>query len=89
MSDNKKNNEVRKLDIVPNKKIMNDPYDIWKATEEDEKEDEKKRNLEEILGSKNNLWILKHESALVEMKKSKDSNIANNNNKIKTPLKKK
>lgn len=84
---------MKKLDIVSNKKIIHDPYDIWKATEQDEKEDEKKRNLEEILGSKNNLWILKHESALVEMKKSKDSNanIANNNNnnKLKTPLKKK
>jgi hypothetical protein len=78
---------MKKLDNQNNKQNKKDPYDIWKETEEDEKEEGKKKNLEEILGSKNNLWILKHESALIDMKKSKDSNAVNN--KIKTPLKKK
>ena len=46
----------------------NDPYDIWKTNDDDFKGGEQKNNksqkLEDILGNKNNLWILKHESEL-------------------------
>ena len=50
----------------------NDPYDIWKTNDEDnlaqEKSNNKSQKLEDILGNKNNLWILKHETELNQSK---------------------
>ena len=46
----------------------NDPYDIWKTNDDEvnstKEKTGKSQKLEDILGNKNNLWILKHENEL-------------------------
>ncbi len=41
-----------------------DPYDIWKTNDEETSKTKPSQKLEDILGNKNNLWILKHENEL-------------------------
>lgn len=52
----------KKYNEIEQNFVDHDPYDIWRTN--DKEEVMKSQKLEDILGNKNNLWILKHENEL-------------------------